>query len=141
MGRDRKQDLAPVPGGADPGRTVDVDPDQAGLGRLRLPGMDPDPGLYQGAAGPCVLPHRSLSAERGDESTTRGWEGVEQAVPGRVDQGAVLWFRSRGHQSAVVREEPRVPAPSSARRRVDPAMSAKSRVTVAPRIRSQGSGL
>ena len=131
VGRLREKDLAAVAGGADARRAVHVDPDVARDRVHRFARVQAHPDPHVGILRPLVVRDRSLRVDAGQQRRPRGREGDEQAVARGVDVAAAVRRdgfarRSDGGRSAGVVYS----SPSCSRRRVDPSMSVKSRLTV-----------
>ncbi len=72
--RIRHEDLAPVAGGADPGRAVHVDADVARSRRLRLATVQPHPNANLGVLRPSLIVQVALSRHRRREAAAGGLE-------------------------------------------------------------------
>jgi hypothetical protein len=123
-GRLRQQDLAAVPGGGDPGRPVDVDPDVALVGDRRLAGVQADP-----HADRTVL-ERRLRLPRGGDRLPRRGKGDEERVPLRVDLDPAVAAERVAQDPAMLRQRAGIGAAELGEQPRRASTSVKRNVTV-----------
>jgi hypothetical protein len=94
-----------VAGGTDARRAVDIDPDVAGIGGDRLPGVDAHPHAHGGAVRPGMTPELALSLDEGRQRAAHRRERQEQPVPRGIDARAAVTPGRRAQDPVMVGEE------------------------------------
>ena len=109
-GRRRRQEhLTAVAGGADPRRTVHVDPDVALLPDDRLSRVEAHPDAQVCPVGPLVRGERLLRRDRGRDGVAGALEAEEERVALRVDLLTATGGELVADQAPVLREHLGVP--------------------------------
>src|SRR5205823_14911162 len=101
-GRLREQDLAPVPGGADPRRADDVEPEVALLTHGRLSCVEAHAHAHLGPVGPGMGGEGALSVNGARNGLLRASEGVEEGISLRVDLGPAVLAQVLAQEQPVV---------------------------------------
>ena len=99
-----EEHLTSVPGAADPGRAMDVDPDVALLADHRLARVQAHPDTYVGAVRPDVCRQRPLPGDGGGDRVASAQEAEEERVALRVDLLAAARAELSSQDPTVVGE-------------------------------------
>ena len=115
---------------ADASRAMHAEPNVAVVRELWLAGVHPYPDAYIGAFGPRLVVVRTLNRDRSRDGVLRSAEGEEEALALGVHLPSAILLDGVSHELPVSREKTGVIVPSRLRRRVEPSMSVKTKVTV-----------
>jgi hypothetical protein len=130
MGGVGKKSLPAVPDRSDASSPVDIHTDIAGLPGKRLACVESDADLQRDPIGPRMCLHGPLRRDGGRQCIPGPRKRREHGIPLGVHHVALGVLDGGAEQAVVSCEDVRVAHTNCCRRRVDPSMSVKRKVTV-----------